>query len=448
VKDLTKGSISKHILVIAVPVAFGLFTQVAYQLINLYFLTRIGSVAVAGVNVAGTVIFIVMALTQVLGVGTASLVSYAAGRNRPADANLAFNQSIMLSAVCGVLTLLLLYAFMGVYMRWVATDAGTIQAGLTYMRWALPGVALMCPWTVVAAALRGSGIVRPTIVIYTLTLVVDAILAPILIVGWGTGVAMGVQGAGLAYSISISIGVAALSVYFHRVEKYIVLTPSLMHPKLRQWRRVLSIGLPAGTEFALVFFSTAIAYYAIRSFGPSAQAGLGIGTQVVQTILLPGIAIAVAAGPIAGQSFGAEDGKRVKETFRNAILIGTAAMILTTLLVQRWSDGLLAMFDADDSAIAIASLFLQLRSWGFVAQGLGYVCSSMFQSLGNTMPALISSAVRFLLFSVPAVWLSAQPDFRIEQVWYLWVASVTLHAVIGLWMLRVEFQRRLTPTTI
>lgn len=442
-KDLTRGSISNHILLMSAPIALGMVTGLAYQLVNLYFISEVGPVATAGVNVAGNVIFIVSALTQVLGVGTAAAVSHAVGFARNADANLTFNQSLMLSSICGALIMLLLYTFVDPYMRLVAADTATIEAGRTYIHWALPGIALMCPWTVIGSTLRGTGVVKPTVAIYTLTVIVDAILAPILIAGWGTGVPLGIRGAGLAESISIIVGITSLSVYVHRAQQYLVINPKLMRPQLAQWRRILTIGLPAGTEFALTFLSTAVAYYAIRDFGASAQAGLGIGARIVQTVLMPGMAIAIAAGPIAGQNFGARNSERVKETFRNAALIGTAAMIITTVLLQWQSEALVSLFKVDAATIAVAVVFLQLRSWGFVSQGLGYVCTTMFQGLGNTVPSMISSGTRFAAFAIPVMWLSTQPRFRIEHVWYLWSASVTLQAALSLYFLRLEFRRKL-----
>ena len=442
-KDLSNGSIVNHILFMAAPIAFGMLTQIAYQLVDVYFVTKIGLVATAGVSVAGNVSIIVIGLTQVLGVGTAALVSHAVGRKDQEDANLTFNQSMMLSIVFGALTMTLAYVLIRPYLRSIATDAATIEAGVTFIYWVLPGFSLMFPWTVIGSALRGTGIVQPTIAIYMLSVVVNTVLAPILIAGWGTGVALGVKGAGLATSISIAIGAICLGLYFNRVERYVAVKPELMRPQLEQWRRILRVGLPAGAEFALSFLSVAVVYYVIRNFGASAQAGFGIGSRMLEIIVLPGIAIALAVGPIAGQNLGARKSERVRETFRKAALIGTTVMIMITVLLQWWPKTLVGMFNADASATSAAALFLQLRSWSFVAQCLVNTCSNMFQGLGNTVPSLISSGARFFAFSIPAVWLSVQPHFRIEQVWYLLNASVMLQATISLWLLHMEFKRRL-----
>jgi len=73
------------------------------------------------------------------------------------------------------------------------------------------------------------------------------------------------------------------------------------------------------------------------------------------------------------------------------------------------------------------------------------VCSSMFQGLGNTKPVLLSSGARLITYALPLIWLSAKPEFRIEYVWYLSIATTTLQALLSLWLLRLEFRKRLVP---
>src|SRR5580658_1140970 len=116
-KDLTQDSIARHIVTMATPIAIGMIVQVLYQLIDLYFVSGLGSTAVAGVSTAGNAAFVVIALTQVLGVGTVALISQAVGRKDRADANLVFNQSLVLSALCGVVVLVSGYLLTGPYLR-------------------------------------------------------------------------------------------------------------------------------------------------------------------------------------------------------------------------------------------------------------------------------------------------------------------------------------------
>jgi Na+-driven multidrug efflux pump len=166
---------------------------------------------------------------------------------------------------------------------------------------------------------------------------------------------------------------------------------------------------------------------------------------VLGLIQAPAIAIAFAAGPIAGQNFGARNSERVKETFTKVALIVTAAMVAMTMFAQWMPELLLGGFTKDPATIAVGVLFLQMVSLNLVAQGLLFVCSSMFQGLGNTAPVLLSSGARLITYALPIMWLSARPDFRIEQVWYLSIVTTTLQAALSLWLLRLEFKKRLVP---
>ena len=260
----------------------------------------------------------------------------------------------------------------------------------------MPALALQFATQVMASALRATGIVRPSMIVQALAVIINIALAPVLIAGWGTGHAFGVAGAGLASSIAVLIGVLMLWMYFHKLERYVAFDPAQWRPQVREWKRILNVGLPAGGEFAIIFIWMAVIYYALRDFGAAAQAGFGIGTRVLGLIQMPALAIALAAGPIAGQNFGAGNGARVRETFTKAALIGTAVMIAFTIFAQWKPNWLLGGFASDPETMAVAALFLRLVSLNLVAQGLIFACSSVFQGLGNTTPVLLSSAARLV----------------------------------------------------
>ena len=144
--DLTQGSVSKHIVRLAAPMAAGMVFQTLYFFVDLYFVAKLGDSAIAGVSAAGNLQFIVMALTQILGVGTMVLISHASGRKDRADANLVFNQSLLLAAACAVATLAAGYALAAPYMNAVVptsrrvtpvhhTCVGTCRPSRSSSRW-------------------------------------------------------------------------------------------------------------------------------------------------------------------------------------------------------------------------------------------------------------------------------------------------------------------------
>ncbi len=444
-KDLTHGSIFRHLIALAVPIAIGMLLQTLYFLVDLYFVARIGDAAIAGVGSAGNVNFAVFALTQMLAVGTATLVSHAVGRKDRADANHVFNQSVVLSIVCALATLVGGYALERPYMELLGADAATVAAGVTYLRWFIPGLALQFAMVVMASALRGTGIVQPAMIVQAATVLLNAVLAPVLIAGWGTGHPLGVAGAGLASTLSVAAGVGLLAAYFVRLEKYVGFDPAHWRPRPATWARMLNIGLPAGGEFAFIGLYAAVVYWIIRDFGAAAQAGFGIGTRVMQSIFLPAMAIAFAAAPLAGQNFGARHFGRVRETFAAAAWSIGIVMSALVVVCQYWGEWLVRVFTSDAAVIGVGAEYLQIISWNFLASGFIFTCSSLFQALGNTWPSLISMAMRVITFAVPAVWLSRQPNFSLVDVWHLSVATIVLQAAVSLWLLRVEFRGKLVP---
>jgi putative MATE family efflux protein len=424
--------------------AFGMIFQTMYYLVDLWFVTRLGDAAVAGVSSAGNVQFIVMALTQVLGVGTMPLIANAVGRKDRDDANLVFNQSVVWAFVCALITLIGGFALAGPYMRAVGADPATQAAGLSYLRWYLPGLGLQFALVSMGSALRGTGIVKPTMLVQIVTVVLNIVLAPVLIAGWGTGRPLGAAGAGLASSIAIAIAVVLMFAYFHRLEHYVGFKRELLTARWDVLARMLRIGVPPGAEFALMFLFTAVIYFVIRDFGAAAQAGYGIGSRVMQSIFLPAMAIAFSAAPLAGQNMGAGQLQRVRDTFRWAAIMGSALMALLTLMCQ-WRPELFVQGFTDEAAVLLVSTdFLRTISWNFVASGLIFTCSGMFQALGNTVPSLISSASRLITFAAPAIMLAQRPGFRLRHVWVLSVVTMTLQAGFTLWLLRGELRRRTT----
>jgi len=444
VKDLTQGSITRLLVAMAVPIAIGMLFQTLYFLVDLYFVARLGDAAIAGVSTAGTISFVILALTQMLGVGTVALVSHAVGRKDQAEANLVFNQSVLLSAICGGLTLAAGFLVGGAYVRSVAADPAAAAAGVAYLYWYTPGLALQFALVAMGSALRGTGIVQPTMIVQMLTVILNTVLAPVLIAGWGTHHPLGAAGAGLASSIAVAFGVAFLWIYFLRLEHYVGLRPDQWRPRLPLIRRILNVGLPAGGEFFMLFVILGVIYWVIRGFGPAAQAGFGVGGRVMQALFLPVMAIAFAVPAVAGQNFGAHRYARVRETFRRAALLSSVLMLAITMLCQWRPELFIEGFTRQPDAVAVGSTYLRVISWNFLATGLIFTCSGLFQALGNTWPSLLSSGARLLTFVLPAVWLSTLPHFSLMQVWYLSVASVTMQALTSLALLQRELRRRLT----
>ena len=192
-----------------------------------------------------------------------------------------------------------------------------------------------------------------------------------------------------------------------------------------------------------MFVYMAAIYWLIQPFGADAQAAFGLGSRIMQALFLPAMAIAFAAPAIAGQNFGAKNYLRVRETFTWTAIMTCSLMALITLVCLTQAEIMLEGFSNEEDVILISMIFLQMICWNFVPAGIVFTCSGMFQALGNTMPALLSTATRLVTFIIPALWLSQQSDFQIEQLWYVSVVTVCIQALVSFYFLKSEFKSRL-----
>jgi len=445
VRDLTQGSITAHLLGMAGFIGLSLIFQTLYFIVDLYFVSRLGSAAIAGVSAAGNVFFLALAASQLIAIGVMALVSQAVGRKASDEANLYSDQALSMSVLFAALTALIGYGFGGALVTALTADAASAVEGRAYLFAFIPSLMLMFPVNAMVSSLRGAGVVMPTMVLQSATVVLNAILAPILVAGWGTGVALGAAGAGWASSIASIVGTIALIIMFPRVQTYLRLHIDALEPRFDAWRRIIFIGLPTSLEFLLMFVIFGVIYFVIRHFGADAQAGFGIGGRIMQSIFLPAMAVAFAAAPIVGQNFGAGRHDRVRETFKQTALIGSAIMFSLSLLCHIAPYLMARPFTDDPAVLAVTGEYLTIASWNFVLSGLVMASSSMFQGIGDTRPSLIASASRLVTFVAPAIWMSFQPWMRIEHVWYLSVLSVVIQCALALWLLQRTFKRRLSP---
>jgi len=423
--------------------AVSMVAQTLYLLADLYWVGRLGKEAIAAVGVAGNLTMIVLAMTQMLGVGTTTLISHAAGQKDQARAELVFNQSFLMSILVAAGLGVIGFLLMDLYCNSLSADAITAKLAKSYMLWFLPAMLLQFPLVALGSALRATGIIKPSVGLQVLSVLLNIVLAPLLIFGIGPWPKLGVTGAALASFISILVADVLMVIYFEKKYHYLSFRFSLFRPQTKIWGRMLHIGVPAGTEFVLLFVYIVIVYGIIRGFGPAAQAGFGIGARVMQALFLPVVALAFAVTPVVGQNFGGRRADRVRQSIYSAIAIASAMMIVLALLAHFVPTPMIRAFSKYGNVIDFGSDYLRIVALNFVAAGIVFTSSSIFQGIGNTWPPLFSSITRLFLFILPALFLARAPGFEIKHVWYLSVGSQCLQAVINLLLLRRELRRKL-----
>ena len=442
-QDLTSGSLTSHLLKTTSFMLVSMIFQTLYVLVDLFWVGRLGTDAIAAVGLAGNLSFIVIAITQVLAVGATTLVSHASGRKDQERAIFLFNQSQVLSMFVGLLFLGVAMLLRHQYATSQSASEGMRVATEQYLLWFIPAMALQFAMVAMGAALRGTGNFKPGMWVQTGTVVINMIAAPFLIFGWGPFPQMGVSGAAVATFLAIVVGVIWISFYFIDAKAYLRFHFGHWKPQLRVWWDMLKIGLPAGAEFALMGIYMAVVYSITKPFGAAAQGGFTIGLRIVQSAFLPVVALGFAVAPVAGQNFAARKGDRVRSAFKTAAGLAALAMLITAIGIFIWATPLMRIFTKDEEVTRVGVEYLRIVVLNFVASGITFVSSSMFQALGNTIPSLATSGLRLVVAVIPAIFLARVAGFHLTWIWYLSAVSVFLQMTLNLILLQREFRLKL-----
>ena len=213
-QDLTSGSLTGHLLKTTSFMLVSMIFQTLYVLVDLFWMGRLGTDAIGAVGLAGNLSFVVIAITQVLSVGATTLVSHASGRKDQERAIFLFNQSQVLSMAVGLLFLAIAMLFRHQYAAGQSATEGMRIATEQFLLWFIPAMALQFAMVAMGAALRGTGNFKPGMWVQSGTVVINMVLAPFLIFGWGPFPEMGVSGAAVSTFVAIVVGVVWISFYF------------------------------------------------------------------------------------------------------------------------------------------------------------------------------------------------------------------------------------------
>lgn len=444
-RDLTGGSIRSHLLRMSGFMLLTMLVQTAYGLIDIFWVGRLGRDAVAAVALGSNLMMALMAVAQTLSVGATALVAQAAGRKDFAEARRLFTQSQLLSALLALAFLVVAFALYGTYSDRLAGSVEAARLTRAFLVPFIPAMALQIPMFVLSAALRGVGDVRTASLAQLGTVLLNIVLAPVLIFGWGSGRPLGVAGAALATLISVLVGLSGLLVHVLRQDRFLDRRAAAWRPQTALWRRIVRIGLPSGLELALLAFYFGFIMAMLQRFGAAPQAAFGIGMRVLQFGMMPAMAISFATAAIVGQNFGAGHPGRVRQVFVDALKLNLSAVGLFCVAFHLAPDALIRPFSPDPEVIRYGAEFLRWISWNLLAMGVVMACGGVFAGFGNTLPSLFGTVLRFGFIVAAGLLLAARPDFAPVWLWALSIGGALLQLGLNLLLLRGQMHRQLAP---
>jgi putative MATE family efflux protein len=444
-RDFTSGSIRSHLVASAVPIAIGTALQMVNYLVDLYLIAQLDNAALAGASAAVTLAVFVVGLTQGLSVSTTSLISHAAGRKDFAAASATFQQALLVAAILGFGIVIAGYAVGPLYLAWVGADAATRAASELYLFFLIPGLGLQFIVAAMSGGLRAVGAIKAVTYVSSIAVILKIALSPVLVLGFGDWSGFGVAGAGFIGTFGAAIMVALLVWQLRKVRSALWSHGERVAVRLASCKGLVQIGAPATVDYALTFVFTSVLYWASGQFGVDDQAGFGIGLRIMQAIMLLPQAVSFAAAAVAGQNFGAGQSHQVRAAYSEALRINSWLLGVLTVLCWASPRWLVGLFSDDAVVMSRAADFLVVASCTFVFQGIALSASGLFRALGNTVPSVLTSSGKLLVFALPVAWLWFMGALQLTSLWVIFVGANIVQAVLSLWLVRQQLLARLPP---
>ena len=396
-RRLLEGSIAATLLRLAAPNVLVMVVQSSVQLIETYFVGRLGTDALAGMALVFPVVMLMQMMSAgAIGNGIAAAVARALGAGRRSDADRLVLHALTVAFVCGLFFSAavlgggpFLYAAMG-------GSGESLRAALTYSDIVFAGMVLVWSFNALANVLRGSGnMIVPAAVSCIGTLVLLP-LSPALILGWGPFPRLGIAGGAVSFLLFYAAGNMALALY-------LLAGRSVVRPRLRgrlEWRLFHDI-LRVGAVSALITLQTnltiGITTGLVGSFGAASIAGYGIGTRL-EYLLVPlifGFGAPLVA--MVGTNIGAGNSARALRSAWIGTAIAFALAETIGLCAAAFPHAWLSLFDSDPAMLAVGSLYLQTVGPFYGLFGVGLALNFASQGAGQMRWPLLAALSRLLV---------------------------------------------------
>ena len=439
---LGTDSLGKLIVRLSLPSITSMVAVSLYNLVNTFWVARLGYQAVAAVTVIMPFYVFCIAIGVGTGIGINALASRRFGEGNVAAANQTAGQSFFLSLVIGVVFLLATNLFPRQIVVLCGATPDIIDLGAQYLTMLGRGLPLFFFSLISRNVFHASGdTVRP-MMFTILAQVCNAVLDPFLIFGLWIFPEMGIAGAALGTVISSNLGaLLALGFILGRKTAYRI---RLRHcrPDLKTLKSIYQVGLPSMvieiTESLVISLFNHIA----AGFGSIVLAALGIAMRIFDLAFMPVIGTSHGLLPIVGFSFGARQWDRLWKAVRLSCLWLAAFMALLTVFVEIFTRQILGFFNPDPALIEIAVPGMRIAYSTFVFVGPAVAFITTFQGLSKGKVAMLLSFTRQLVFFVPGLFLLTRL-MGLTGMWISLPVSDVLGALTaGLWIYREYRQQK------
>lgn len=441
---LLEGPIFKSLLVLSIPIILANILQAGYQLIDAFWVGRLGGIAVAAVAVSGPISFLTIALGVGFAIAGSTLIAQYFGAKNQRMVDHVAAQTLLMIVVVSIVLGIIGYFLSPWILHLMGVAPDVYPGALGFMRVTFVGILFNFFFFMFQSIMRGVGEAKLPVYIVLATVILNFILDPLFIYGWGPIPAMGVMGAAVAtvgtQSIAALIGLGILL-----KGKYgIHLSFSDFKPDTAFIKRAFFLGLPASIEQSGRALGMVVMTFLIASFGTLVVAAYGLGGTILQVIIIPAMGLSMAISALVGQNIGAGNIKRAQEIGKLGTQISFGVLAGIGLAVFIFAPQLLRFFVPDDTAVVgMGTTFLRIiaLSWGFI--GIQFSLTGVFRASGNMMAPMILSLVSQWVIQFPVAYiLSKHTTLGVNGLWWSFTITNIATALITLaWYAKGDWKK-------
>jgi putative MATE family efflux protein len=404
---LTEGGIGKIIIRMAVPMAVALLGRVTFNLVDAFFVGRLGTEELAAISFTFPVVLVVTSISLGLGVGASATISRAIGERNHHRIKRLTTDALILSflivlgiAITGLLTIDPLFSLLGV-------PPSLMHLVRQYMTIWYCGVPVVIIPMVGNNAIRATGDTKTPGIVMLISVAVNIGLDPLLIFGIGPFPRMEVAGAALATVISRSISlIISLWILIHR-EKMIAFVIPKIKDVVKSWKQILYIGLPAALANLVNPVAMGVVTRLAAGYGTAAVAGYGVATRIESIVMMVVGAFASVLIPFTGQNWGAGKIERVKRGIRLSQLYSMLWCVSMFIVLFITAKPIAGIFNKNPEVISTASLYLRIVGISYAFFGLLRLSVSALNALNKPLQSAVLSILRLFTMYIPLAYLGS-----------------------------------------
>lgn len=440
-EQIDQQSIFKRLITLSWPITLAFIMRVGYQIVDIFWVGKLGATEVAAVALAGNTFFIVLAVGQLIGSGTVTLVAQTFGARIIDRANCIVRQALILSLITAFLVSALGFFFSRDLVSLLGGTGAVLSLGTQYLRILFIGFFFQLLSFSINYSFRGTGdMVTPMVLVFAAT-IVNMILDPLLILGIGIFPKLGVRGAAFATIIGMLTSFVLGLVILVRGKSGLKLELG------KSWRlessvvrTIMTVGTPISVSYLLMGFTVMAAFRIVASFSESAIAAMGIGVRILQFSTLPIVGIGISTTTIVGQYFGARDVPRAHKTGANSMLLCTAIMLLFSVVFYVCAPFLIQIFLNEELVVRYGTHYMHIAALYLVFIGLTTSMTGVLRGAGYTLPPMLAGLIKLAGLLLLAPQFAYTFGIGLDGVWWaMFVAYgietliITLYYVTGKW---------------